>query len=67
MPGRAKTAIKSVDGHGLDLNALKKGSPSVSVSSNGTNRESSMRLESEEAKRKRVAEEEVKTAGQGEG
>jgi len=67
VPSRAKITIKGVDGHEVDLTALKKGSPLVAnpappVSSNGSSvaKKPSVRLESEEDKRKRIAEEEAK-------
>ena len=70
MPGRSKVVIKSADGNELDLSALRKvpglpGNPGVgsfNQPSNGSagNRKSVVRMESEETKKKRMAEEKAK-------
>ena len=73
MPGRpaSKIVIKSADGNEVDLSALKKGGPGPPGSpglgnfnqpSNGSpgNRKSIIRMESEEARKKRMAEEKAK-------
>lgn len=70
MPGRSKVVIKSADGNEVDLLALRKGpglpgNPGVgnfNQPSNGSagNRKSVVRMESEETKKKRMAEEKAK-------